>query len=87
VRFLRASFEGVRAPTKRGTFRGRVSYRVTIKMAGLKRGIYTARVVYRVSRKGRKEHRATQVQAFRPCYGNPKGGGPEGPNRLTITIL
>jgi hypothetical protein len=87
VTALRATFEGVRARVRKGTYRGRIAYRVRIDMRGLNRGIYTARAVYRISVRGGAVRRGTQVHHFRPCYGNPKGGGPEGPNRFPIQII
>jgi hypothetical protein len=84
---LRASFEGVSARVTKGTYRGRVAYRVRIDMRGLHRGTYTARANYRISVRGGAVRRGTNVHYFRPCYGNPKGGGPEGMNRFPIQII
>lgn len=84
---LRASFEGVSAPTRRTTVRGRQAYRVTIDMTGLPRGIYVARVRYRIARGGSASRAWTRIHYYRGCYGNPKGGGLEGPNQFTTTIL
>ena len=59
----------------------------TINMRGLARGIYVARVRYRVSVRGREFRRATHVHYWRTCYGNPKGGGPEGMNRFPVELI
>ena len=87
VRRFTARFEGVRARVTRGSYRGRVAYRVRIDMRGLPRGIYTARARYQVSVRDARFRRSSRVHHFRPCYGNPKGGGPEGPNRAPIDFL
>jgi hypothetical protein len=85
---LRATFEGVRAPVEQGIRRGRQSFRVTIEMTGLRRGEYVARVRYRLTRTSTGQSRSrTRIHYYRPCYGNPKGGGLEGPNTNRITIL
>lgn len=87
---VQASFEGVRAPIRRRTLGGRVSYVVTINASGLVRGIYTARVRYLISNpavNGGKFRRFTKVHYYRPCYGNPKGGLREGANQFQRTIL
>jgi hypothetical protein len=59
-----------------------VVYRVTIDMSGLRRGVYVARVRYRID-----GQRSTRIHYYRACTGNPKGGGPEGPNRFPVTVL
>jgi hypothetical protein len=87
VRNFRASFEGVRAPVQRGIRSGRRAFRVTVDMTGLPRGMYVARVRYRVSRNGGPFRRTTKIHYYRACTGNPKGGGPEGPNTFQITTL
>jgi len=90
VRNVTASFEGRRAPIRRRTLGGRVSYVVTIDATGLNRGIYTARVRYRIANpavNGGRERRFTKVHYYRPCYGNPKGGLREGANQFSRTIL
>jgi len=79
---LRASFEGVRAPVRTGTRRGRQFFVVQIDMSGLQRGIYVARVRYRID--GR---RSTQIPCSRACGGTPKGGLREGPTRLEVTVI
>jgi Collagen triple helix repeat (20 copies) len=100
IRRVRFSFEGVPATFTRGrTPGGRRVFRVRIDMRGLPRGIYVARVRYRVvdgslldrladgafGRPGRLDRR--KVHYFRTCYGNPKGGGGEGPNQYPVTVL
>ena len=81
------SFEGNRARTRRGSFRGnRRAYRIRIDMRGLPRGIYVAKARYRVD-KGRGFRRSQRVHYYRACYGNPKGGGIQGPNRFPVTVL
>jgi hypothetical protein len=85
---VRVTFEGVRVPVRRSTFRGRPVYKATIDMTGLKRGIYTGRVRYRITtRSTGKSRNWTKVQSWRPCYGNPEGGRNEGHNQFTTTIL
>jgi hypothetical protein len=84
---FRAQFEGVNARVTRTTYRGRRAIRVAIDMRGLHRGIYTARAVYRIRVGDGRLRRTQRVHHFRPCYGNPKGGGPESPNRFPIDIL
>ena len=82
-RLLSAQFEGTDARVRRSrTPRGRRMLVVDIDSAGLPRGIYFARIDYRVN--GR---RGTRHHGFRFCYGNPKGGGGEGPNRYVIDVV
>jgi hypothetical protein len=100
VRNVRFSFEGVRTSAVRGrTPGGRVVYRVRVDMRGLPRGVYVARVRYRQTAGGLLDRIADgafgrppridrrKVHYFRACYGNPKGGGGEGPNQYPITLL
>jgi hypothetical protein len=87
VRNVRITFEGVRAPTRRGIRFGRVSFRARIEMGGLPKGVYVARVRYQVSRNGGPFRRNTHVHYYRTCTGNPKGGIKEGPNRYPIEVL
>ena len=72
-------------------------------MRGLTKGIYVARVRYRITRialpglgvtlddpdsfgrPSRIDRR--KIHYFRACYGNPKGGGGEGPNAYPVTLL
>jgi hypothetical protein len=56
-------------------------------MRGLHRGIYVARVRYRVSVNGGRFVRNTHVHYFRTCYGNVRGGIPEGPNRFPVEVI
>ena len=68
--------------TRSRTPQGRRMLRVRIDSRGLPRGIYFARIRYRVNgRLGTRHH------GFRFCYGNPKGGGGEGPNRFPIDVV
>jgi hypothetical protein len=55
---------------------------VRIDSRGLPRGIYFGRIRYTVD--GR---RGTRHHGFRFCYGNPKGGDGEGPNRFPIDVV
>lgn len=87
VRNFRASFEGVRATSRKGTRSGRVAYRVRINMRGLTKGVYAARAIYQVRVGNGVFKRRMRVHLFRPCYGNPKGGRHEGLNRLPIDII
>ena len=88
VRRVRGSFEGVRARTTRSTFKGRFAYKIRIDMRGLPRGIYVAKVRYRVDKgRGVGFRRGQRVHYYRACYGNPKGGGIQGPNRFPVTTL
>ena len=86
VRRMRGSFEGVKARTRRGSRKGRVAFRIRIDMRGLPRGIYVAKARYQVN-KGSGFRRSQRVHYYRACYGNPKGGGVQGPNRFPITVL
>src|SRR6185436_1197182 len=86
VRRVRGSFEGNPARTRRSTFKGRFAYKVRVDMRGLPRGIYVAKVRYRVN-KGNGFRRGQRVHYYRACYGNPKGGGVQGPNRFPVTTL
>jgi len=87
IRGIRGSFEGTRARVRRSTFKGRFAYKIRIDMHGLKHGIYVAKARYRVSKNGGAFRRSQRVHYYRACYGNPKGGGVQGPNRFPVTIL
>ena len=86
VRRMRGSFEGNPARTRAVSRKGRVAFRIRIDMRGLPRGIYVAKVRYQVN-KGRGFRRSQRVHYYRACYGNPKGGGIQGPNRFPVTVL
>jgi|RhiMetStandDraft_4_1073278.scaffolds.fasta_scaffold56759_1 collagen triple helix repeat protein len=80
-RLLSATFEGSRARvTRRGTARGRRVFIVRIDSRGLPRGIYFGRIRYVLD-----GNKGTAHHGFRFCYGNPKGGDGEGPNRYSVT--
>jgi Collagen triple helix repeat (20 copies) len=82
-RLISAQFEGTDARVRRSRTRGgRRMLSVRIDSRGLPRGIYFGRIIYRVN--GR---RGTRHHGFRFCYGNPKGGGGEGPNRFPIDVV
>jgi hypothetical protein len=85
---VRVSFEGNRVRTTRRSFRGRTVYFARIDMSGLRHGIYTGRVRYVITNRATGvSHRWTKVHHWRTCYGNPKGGGSQGHNAFTTTIL
>jgi hypothetical protein len=82
-RLRSATFEGSPAQvTRTRTPAGRRMFIVRIDSRGLPRGIYFGRIRYTVD--GR---RGTRHHGFRFCYGNPKGGDGEGPNRFPIDVV
>ena len=94
VRRFHAAFEGVRTSFTRSTYRGRVrswrghtQYIVRVPLRGLGHGVYTVRAVFGLSRGGRRFHPTVRNHTYRTCYGNPKGGGLPGLNRLAVTII
>ena len=88
VRNLRVTFEGNTVlPAAGRTKGGRIRYVVPIDLTGLPRGIYVARARYEVSVKGRRFVKNQHTHYFRACYGNPKGGRLEGPNRFPVELL
>lgn len=84
VRRLRVTFEGRRAVVRRiaSTPRGRHQWRLRVDMRGLRRGVYVVRV--RAVVNGRS---VVRVHYYRPCYGNPKGGGKDSLNRRKVIGL